>query len=214
MIWLWIIISVFFSLITIAGTILFFIFTWKSGPREILEPNLPEVTSYLPQFTDGYTKGLEISCMFLKNGDYKCVFYPTDQEQKIHSENKSPGIKTLIVGRGYRITILKGENSSRRDQIIYNTKNPQDLPKTLLNTSIGKILTENSIVNRVMNDVNNGILESIKATTYIMKNYGITPLTREALEKLEELRKEEDLLKGIEKKDSSKKEEKAIPKPI
>ena len=214
MIWLWVVFAVLFSIIAVAVTFVIMIIGYKPFKlREAVEPNQPEVLNFLPQFTDGYSKGLETSCIQLKNGDYKCSFYPTDQEQKIHSENAPVKIKTLIVGRGYRKILDKGELSSRRTQVIYIPKNPQDLPESLQKTDFGEALTSHSIVQRVMNDVNKAQIESGKAEAYIMQNYGLVAMPKEQLKKLEDIKRAEDRLSGTEKKETKETKEKPVQKP-
>jgi hypothetical protein len=158
-----------------------------------LPKNLPLVFNFLPEFTHGYSVGLENKNTKRKNGGTLVEFYPTDIATSDRGDWTTPMdvMQQLFVGKNRRVAFPRGDFSSQREIVFYLPKDISHLSTRMMGTVFGQIITTTtgglSVLDNFMESVNQQNISQAR----MMKEYAMGELSIMFLNKLKEMSKEE-----------------------
>jgi hypothetical protein len=161
------------------GVIIWFAYYYSKNRGENDLPSNPNmVINFMSDDTDGYALGLEIKCTKGKGGRSLVEFLPIDFNTE---SDERPERQSVIVGKGKRSVLGKGDLSGRREPIFLLPEDVDDIPESLKETAMGGLLQSwigNINVKNTTVDILNGAIDRIAA---IGKNRPLGEASREEL---------------------------------
>ena len=181
---------------TILGVIVFGVMltVWliinKREMKIDIKPNAPLFKNFTrTDFTDGYAEGLVDRIKLCKNGCYRIEYFPTDRQE---GQNvKRPSKQKVIYHKSGIRFLSNGDLSERRVQIWGIGSSPEDLPRGIKNSSLGKWAENESYLSFLNNQFGANMKETLNASAQMIKQNTALGLTSVELARLREISAEE-----------------------
>lgn len=174
------ILLILFGVIIVVGGIFFWLY-FKTE-KEPLETNLPIVINLIDKFSP-YNLGIEKSIKKVKDGRMHAVMIPKDYHFK--KGYMVPEEQHIIIGRGRRIILPRGEVSKKRDILLYLPKDQEELTNYFKqNPELAKVLEGKINYENMRDSMLIGFEEWRKNISNLMKEIGLGELSTEAINKM------------------------------